>query len=230
MARTALVTGSNRGLGAQTAKELAQVGMRLVLAARNADAAEIVRRGLQPGDHRVLALDVGDRTSIRRALRELADDGVEVDVLVNNAGVLHEGDALSARGDRAEESWRVNVQGPWELMQRLVPGMVSRSYGRVVNVSSGGGSFGEGTMMTGHAAYAVSKAALNALTVVIAAQVDGQTVKINAACPGWVRTRMGGDGAPRSVEEGTAGIVTLATLGEDGPHGGFFRDGAPVPW
>ena len=85
-------------------------------------------------------------------------------------------------------------------------------------------------MMTGHAAYAVSKAALNALTVAIAAQVDGQAVKINAVCPGWVRTRMGGDGAPRSVEEGAAGIVALATAGEDGPHGGFFRDGSPVPW
>ena len=121
MTRTALVTGSNRGLGAQTAKELAQAG-----------------------DHRVIALDVGDRTSIRRALRELADDGVEIDVLVNNAGVLFEGDALSVGADRAETSWRVNVQGPWELMQRLVPGMISRGYGRVVNVSSGGGSFGEG--------------------------------------------------------------------------------------
>ena len=84
-------------------------------------------------------------------------------------------------------------------------------------------------MMTGHAAYAVTKAALNAVTVLIASVVHGD-VKVNAVCPGWVKTRMGGEAAPRSVEEGAAGIVHLATLGADGPSGGFFRDGDPVPW
>ena len=229
MPRTALVTGANRGLGAQTAKDLARRGLRVLLGVRDVDAGQSIRSRLDAGDHRVIALDVADRLSIRRALRELADDGIDVDVLVNNAGVLLEGDALAATHDQMESSWRVNVQGAWELMQGVLGGMIARGYGRVVNVSSGGGSFGEGTMMAGHATYAVSKAALNALTVVTASVVSGD-VKINAVCPGWVRTRMGGDGAPRSVEEGAAGIVRLATLEADGPHGGFFRDDESIPW
>ena len=229
MTRTALVTGANRGLGAQTAKELARRGLRVVLGVRDPASAESTRRALAPGDHRVLELDVSDPAKVRRALRELEGDGIDVDVLVNNAGVLFEADALTARPEDVEASWRANVRGPWDLIQGLLPGMIQRGYGRVVNVSSGGGSFGEGTMMAGHAAYAVSKAALNALTVVTAAVVSGD-VKVNAVCPGWVRTRMGGEAAPRTVEEGAAGIVRLATLGPDGPHGGFFRDDAAVPW
>jgi NAD(P)-dependent dehydrogenase (short-subunit alcohol dehydrogenase family) len=105
--------------------------------------------------------------------------------------------------------------------------MIERGYGRVVNVSSGAGSFAEG--LEGPPAYAVSKAALNALTVRLATETRGD-VKVNAACPGWVRTRMGGSGAPRSVEEGADTIVWLATLGPDGPTGGFFRDRQPIEW
>lgn len=230
MARTALITGANRGLGAETARELSRRGLRVVLGVRDVEAGRATQRGLAPGDHRVLELDLVDRTSLRRALRSLEDDGIVVDVLVNNAGILHEGTALTTRIEDVESSWRANVQGPWQLIQGVLPGMIDRGYGRVVNVSSGGGSFGEGTMMAGHASYAVSKAALNALTVVTAAVVDAPDVKINAVCPGWVRTRMGGEGAPRAVEDGAAGIVRLATLDADGPHGGFFRDHDRVPW
>lgn len=231
MGRTVLVTGANRGIGAQTAKELARRGHRILLGARDVEAGRAIQRGLEPGDHRVIAIDVADPLAIRRAVRDLDDEGIVVDVLVNNAGVLLEGGALEVGSEPIDTSWKVNVLGPWQLMQKLVPGMIERGYGRVVNVSSGGGSFGEGSMMTGHASYAVTKAALNALTVVTAASVpEGVDVKINAACPGWVRTRMGGDAALRSVEEGAAGIVALATLEADGTNGGFFRDAAPIPW
>lgn len=227
MAKTALVTGANRGIGARTAQLLSERGLRMILAVRDPAAGEEILASLHGDGHELLALDVADPASIGQAIDALST--TSVDVLVNNAGVLRAGDALDADPEDMDLSWRVNVRGPWMLVEGLVPGMVERGYGRVVNVSSGGGSFGEGSMMTGHAPYAVTKAALNALTVCTAALVEGD-VKINAACPGWVRTRMGGDAAPRSVDEGAGGIVWLATLPADGPHGGFFRDGEAVPW
>ncbi len=227
MAKTALVTGANRGIGARTAQLLSERGLRVIVAVRDRAAGEPTLTSLHGDGHELLELDVADPASIRRALDALSSG--PVDVLVNNAGVLCPGDALNADPDDMDLSWRVNVRGPWMLLEGLLPGMVERGHGRVVNVSSGGGSFGEGSMMTGHATYAVTKAALNALTVCSAALVEGD-VKINAACPGWVRTRMGGGGAPRSVDEGAGGIVWLATLPADGPHGGFFRDGEAVPW
>mgnify|MGYP006277973901 CR=1 FL=1 len=227
MAKTALVTGANRGIGARTAQLLSERGLRVIVAVRDRAAGEQTLTSLHGDGHQVLELDVADPASIRSALDALSSG--PVDVLVNNAGVLRPGDALNADLDDMDLSWRVNVRGPWMLVADLLPGMVERGHGRVVNVSSGGGSFGEGSMMTGHATYAVTKAALNALTVCSAALVEGD-VKINAACPGWVRTRMGGDSAPRSVDEGAGGIVWLATLPADGPHGGFFRDGEAVPW
>jgi NAD(P)-dependent dehydrogenase (short-subunit alcohol dehydrogenase family) len=120
----------------------------------------------------------------------------------------------------------VNTLGPFRTCRAFVPMMLQRGYGRVVNISSGGGSFGEGL---GPAAYAVSKVALNALTVKVSQAVRGD-VKVNAMCPGWVRTDMGGSGAPRSTEEAADMLVWLATLSEDGPNGGFFRDRKPIPW
>ena len=120
----------------------------------------------------------------------------------------------------------MNRIGSIRTCQAFVPGMLERGYGRVVNVSSGGGSFGEGI---GPMAYGASKAALNALTVKIAEAVRGD-VKANAMCPGWVRTDMGGSGAPRSPEQAADTLVWLATLPPDGPNGGFFRDRHPIPW
>ena len=125
-----------------------------------------------------------------------------------------------------ETTLEVNTVGPFRTCRALVPRMVQRGYGRVVNVSSGGGSFGEGL---GPAAYAVSKAALNALTVKMSQAVCGD-VKVNAMCLGWVRTDMGGSGAPRSPQEAEDTLVWLATLPADGPNGSFFRDRKPIPW
>jgi NAD(P)-dependent dehydrogenase (short-subunit alcohol dehydrogenase family) len=229
--RTALVTGANRGIGLETAKRLAADGHRIVLGVRDVALGEEARSQL-PGAsprHVVLQVDVADPESIRSAMRQLESDGIEIDILVNNAGFLEEGDALKAPIESMDAHWRINIRGPWLLIQECLPGMQARGFGRIVNVSSGGGSFGEGSMMIGHAAYAVTKAALNALTVTTAGIVEGD-VKVNAACPGWVRTRMGGDEAPRTVEEGADGIVWLATLDANGPHGGFYRDREPVPW
>ena len=171
-------------------------------------------------------LDVADSQSVKDCARRLADAGTEVNVLVNNAGVYPTQGVFSVSEETFEIALEVNTLGPFRTCQAFVPTMMQRGYGRVVNVSSGGGSFGEGL---GPAAYAVSKAALNALTLKVAQAVRGD-VKVNAMCPGWVRTEMGGCGAPRSPEEAVDTLVWVASLAEDGPNGGFFRDRKPIPW
>jgi len=136
----------------------------------------------------------------------------------------------SVRVDQLDEAWTVNTRGPWLMVKAFVPGMVERGYGRVVNVSSGSGSFGEG-LDTNHAAYAASKAGLNALTMTLDdALPGGPDVKVNSMGPGWVHTRMGGEAAPRTPEEGADTALWLATLPEDEPSGGFFRDRERIPW
>jgi NAD(P)-dependent dehydrogenase (short-subunit alcohol dehydrogenase family) len=228
VARTALVTGGNRGIGLEACRQLAESGMRVVLAARDAEKGEDAARKLRDGGLEVISeqLDVADSRSVEACVRRLADAGVEIDVLVNNAGVYPTEGVFSVSEETFETALEVNAVGPFRTCRALVPGMVQRGYGRVVNVSSGGGSFGEGL---GPAAYAVSKAALNALTVKASQAVHGD-VRVNAMCPGWVRTDMGGSGAPRSSEEAADTLVWLATLPADGPNGGFFRDRKPLPW
>jgi NAD(P)-dependent dehydrogenase (short-subunit alcohol dehydrogenase family) len=229
---TALVTGGNRGIGRAVCKGLADRGLNVVMGARNEDkgkgaAAPIRERG---GSVRVEQLDVIETASINACAERLAADDVTVDVLVNNAGVYPEGDALETSIDQLDQTWTVNARGPWLMTKAFVPGMIERGYGRVVNVSSVSGSFGRG-LDTGHAAYAASKAALNALTMTLddALPLDAD-VKVNSAGPGWVHTRMGGEAAPRTPEEGAETILWLATLPEDGPSGGFFRDRERISW
>jgi NAD(P)-dependent dehydrogenase (short-subunit alcohol dehydrogenase family) len=202
--------------------------MKVVLAARDPErgeqaAQELRDEGLDVAYER---LDVADSHSVEECARRLADAGTEVDVLVNNAGVYPTEGVFSVSEEAFEMALEVNTLGPFRTCRAFVPMMLQRGYGRVVNISSGGGSFGEGL---GPAAYAVSKVALNALTVKVSQAVRGD-VKVNAMCPGWVRTDMGGSGAPRSTEEAADTLVWLATLSEDGPNGGFFRDRKPIPW
>jgi NAD(P)-dependent dehydrogenase (short-subunit alcohol dehydrogenase family) len=217
--RTALVTGANRGIGLAIASGLVEAGLEVIVAARDPAAAAGVARPLGAGH---VQLDVSDPASIAAAVGACSD----VDVLVNNAGVLRSGRLLDNPAEFAE-SLAVMVQGPYLLIRALAPGMERRGYGRIVNVSSGWGSFAEG--IGGPSGYGVAKAALNALTVAVAEELPG-TVLVNAMCPGWVRTRMGGAGAPRSPEQGADTAVWLSTLPAGGPTGGFFRDRRPVPW
>lgn len=226
MARTALVTGANRGIGLEVCRQLSGAGLDVVLTARDAAAGRAAAATLG-APVRVERLDVADAAGVRACAERLAADGVRVDVLVNNAGVYPTSTFFSVTEEVFVESLEVHLVGAFRTCQAFVPGMVQRGYGRVVNVSSGGGA------MTDHVpeppAYGVAKAALNALTRVVAAAVPA-TVKVNAMCPGWVRTRMGGAGAPVSVAAGADTAVWLATLPDDGPSGGFFRKRRPIPW
>ena len=229
MARTALVTGGNRGIGFEVCRRLAGAGLAVLLGSRDAGrgdeaSARLREEGL---DVRAERIDVGDAASVAGCADRLAAAGIAVDVLVNNAAVYPTRGVLDLDDATLEETFAVNLLGPWRTCRAFVPGMVARGHGRVVNVSSGDGSVADG--IPGPGAYAVSKAALNALTRKLAATVRGD-VKVNAACPGWVRTEMGGGAAPRSPARGADTIAWLATLPVDGPTGGFFRDRAPIPW
>jgi NAD(P)-dependent dehydrogenase (short-subunit alcohol dehydrogenase family) len=175
-------------------------------------------------------LDVTERASVEQCATRLAGDGVDVDVLVNNAGVvLDRGGVLDLADETLAETLEANLFGPLRTARAFLPEMVERGYGRVVNVSSGAGAICE-DVSSYAPAYSISKAALDMLTRKLAVAVGGADVKVNAMCPGWVRTDMGGAAAPRSPEEAADTIVWLATLPADGPTNGFFRDRKRIAW
>ncbi|MFN0219627.1 MAG: SDR family NAD(P)-dependent oxidoreductase [Hyphomicrobium sp.] len=231
--RLALVTGANRGIGLEIARRLSESGLRVLLAARDEAkaraASAAVGGGVIP-----LKLDVDDAQAIAKIVSELERAHGPIDVLVNNAAILIDGPGgfSSSLFDLTDETfqrtWRTNVLGPTALIRAILPGMIARGYGRVVNMSSTAGQL-QG-MGSGYPAYRMSKTALNALTRIAAAEAKRGDVKVNAACPGWVRTDMGGPQASRSAEEGAETPVWLALLAADGPTGGFFHDKAPTPW
>lgn len=229
MRRLALVTGGNRGIGLAACGGLARAGLDIVLASREAAAGEEAARSLRDtGAHfRVVGLDVAKPASIVNCLHFLKAEKIHVDVLVNNAGVYPTVAALGDSEAAFREAWEVHVMGALALCRALIPPMQKAGYGRVVNVSSGYGAFSEA--MQGPPAYAVTKAALNALTVKLSAET-GPHVKVNSMCPGWVQTRMGGSGAPLTPEQGADTIVWLATLPHDGPTGGFYRERQVTAW
>jgi NAD(P)-dependent dehydrogenase (short-subunit alcohol dehydrogenase family) len=226
---TALVTGANRGIGFEVCRQLGRNGIEVILTGRDASSVAAAVRELRNDALQVIGevLDVGSEASVVDCAARLEQQGQRVDVLVNNAGVYPDSELLTSPSRTFTEAMAVNFFGAVWTARAWMPGMNRRGYGRIVNVTSGYGSFAEG--LEGPAAYAISKAALNALTVRLAQEARGD-VKVNAACPGWVRTRMGGSGAPKSVEEGADTIVWLATLPADGPSGGLFRNRQPVPW
>ncbi len=234
--KIALVSGANRGIGLEIVKQLARLGIVAAIGTRDpekgrAAAETLASEGL---DAPVVKLDVEDPKSCRAAVDEVAGMFGRLDILVNNAGVLigRDGTAdasvLTVSADAMLASFRTNTLGPLFLTQAAVPLMRQQEYGRIVNLSSGLGQLSE--MSGGLPAYRLSKTALNALTRTTAGELQGTNVKVNSMCPGWVRTEMGGAGATRSVEEGAATAVWLATLDNDGPTGGFFRDKKPIPW
>ncbi len=223
---TALVTGGNRGIGRAIVKGLAQQGFDVLLACRDQQSGLQAAQGLGEKVF-VVKLDLASPPVLEADLQNIVTTCPRIDVLVNNAGVLEQGDALNVNAAQLQTSMQVNCFAPLLLAQRLMRSMNQRGYGRIVNISSGWGSFSEG--FGGPCAYSLSKAALNAATVELArcAQAD---VLVNSMCPGWVRTDMGGPEADRTPEQGAETALWLATLPAGGPNGQFFRDKQPIRW
>jgi NAD(P)-dependent dehydrogenase (short-subunit alcohol dehydrogenase family) len=213
----ALITGANRGLGLEVARQLGALGYEVLAGARE---PEKVPDGLT-----AVRLDVTDQNTIAALRREMN----ELDVLVNNAAIHYDTweSVLTADLDTVREALETNTLGAWRMAMAFAPLLRESPHGRLVNVSSGGGALTG--MRDGAPAYSLSKAALNALTLMLADALRRDRVLVNAVCPGWVATDMGGPGG-RSVRDGAAGIVWAATLPDDGPTGGFFRDGRPIDW
>jgi NAD(P)-dependent dehydrogenase (short-subunit alcohol dehydrogenase family) len=231
MSGVALVTGANRGLGLEVCRQLGGRGYVVILSAREEHkggaAAEPLRRaGI---DVHVQRLDVADDRSVKEAAVAVERTVGRLDVLVNNAGILYDTWQHAVGADLAvvREAFETNTLGPWRVAQAFLPLLRKSRHGRIVNVSSGAGAL---ALLDGDTpAYALSKAALNALTLMLAAELKPSGILVNAVCPGWVATDMGGRGG-RPVADGAAGIVWAATLPDDGPTGGSFRDGKPVSW
>jgi len=230
--KIAVVTGANRGIGFEICRQLARQGTHVVLTSRDEEKGQaachkLVAQGL---DVRYHPLDVTDPDSIQRLETFVRKECKRLDILVNNAAVYLEGQVsvVNLKLDLLRLTLETNFYGPLMLCQACVPLMKRRGYGRIVNVSSGAGQMTD--MGRGYPAYRISKAALNALTLILAAELRGTDVLVNAMCPGWVRTDMGGPSAPRSVEEGADTAIWLATLPNGGPQGGFFRDRQAILW
>jgi NAD(P)-dependent dehydrogenase (short-subunit alcohol dehydrogenase family) len=228
--RVAVVTGANRGIGLEVCRQLADAGYIVVLgsrdAARGAQAAESLRR---PGRVIARTLDVSDDRSVSDAAEWVDSQLGRCDALVNNAAILYDTWARAERAklDEVREAFETNVLGAWRSTLALLPLLKASPSGRIVNVSSESGSLA--TMGAGTPAYHVSKAGLNALTRTLAGELRGDGILVNAICPGWTATDMGGHGG-RPVAEGAASVVWGVTLPDDGPTGGFFRDGRPLAW
>ncbi len=234
--RVALVTGANRGIGLEVARGLARQGFLTVIGARDlakgqAAADAMKSEGLEVA---VVQLDISDGESVKRAVAEASGLLERLDVLVNNAGVyLDKPSEIGESGltvslDLVAQTFDINALGTLRIIQQVAPLMQSAGYGRIVNVSSIMGQLAE--MGTASIGYRASKAALNAVTRVIAAELAETNIKVNAMHPGWVNTDMGGPMAPRSAPEAAATALWLATLPDDGPTGGFFQDSKPIAW
>ncbi len=225
---TSLVTGANRGIGKEVAIQLAARGHRVLLGSRNPDNAAgtlgaIESRG---GQATVVPLDIADPESITGA-RNVVNEMGGLDVLVNNAAITYDAwqEAIDPDFTVVREALETNLFGTWQLTVALVPYLRASAHGRIVNVSSGAGALT--SMGGGTPAYSISKVGLNALTRMWAAELPG--ILVNSVCPGWVATDMGGTGG-RPVSEGAAGVVWAATLPDNGPTGGFFRDQRRIDW
>jgi len=215
----ALVTGANRGIGLEVCRQLDARGHDVILGSRDLAKGRAVAGGL-----RVVQLDVADDDSVRRAAEEIE----ELDILVNNAAILYDtwARAETADLDEVHTALETNLFGAWRTTQAFLGHLRRSAHPRVVNVSSESGSLAG--MSGGTPAYSVSKAGLNALTRLLATELRRDRILVNAICPGWTDTDMGQGGRP--VDQGAASVVWAAELEDDGPTGGFFRDGRPLAW
>jgi NAD(P)-dependent dehydrogenase (short-subunit alcohol dehydrogenase family) len=226
--RVAVVSGANRGIGREVVRQLAELGFTTILGSRSEEKGRAAAEGIS-GEVVVKQLDVSDDGSVRALADWVEGEFGRLDVLVNNAGILYDTwqRALGADLDTVREALETNTFGAWRTVEAFLPLLRRSEHARIVNVSSEAGSLA--SMGGGTPAYKTSKVALNALTRMLAAELRGSGILVNSVCPGWVATDMGGAGG-RPVESGAASVAWAATLPDDGPTGGFFRDGRPLPW
>jgi NAD(P)-dependent dehydrogenase (short-subunit alcohol dehydrogenase family) len=238
--RVALVTGGNRGIGYAISRSLAQRGITVILGARdpNKGANACSRLQGEDLDANFELLDVTDEDSLKTAVKHIQAQYGRLDILVNNAGILIDSaeNVLDVNRSIIEKTLQTNVLGPLILCQNCVALMKAGGYGRIVNMSSTLGSLSEivdpdsAYTGVGTPAYRLSKAALNAVTTLVAKEVRDDNILVNSACPGWVRTDLGGDQAPLTPDQGADTPVWLATLPDGGPTGGFYRERTRIPW
>lgn len=238
--RIAFVTGANKGIGFEIARQLAEQGLRVIVGARNEVRGNeaVTELGDEGLDVHLQLVDVAEPESIRGAMKQIHQAHGRLDVLVNNAGVyLDDGaTALDVSVDVVHATMDTNVMGALVACQAAVPIMREHGYGRIVNVSSSMGALNEMAELDSPAnamrapAYRISKAALNAVTLAVAADVQGENILVNSCCPGWVHTDMGGAQAPLTPQQGADTPVWLATLPDDGPTGGFYSERKPRAW
>jgi NAD(P)-dependent dehydrogenase (short-subunit alcohol dehydrogenase family) len=222
--RTVLVTGANRGIGCEVARQLLTRDDRVLVTARRLEVAQRTAERLG-GDAVAAALDVTDQASVDGVVAGLD----HLDVVVNNAAIHYDSWQSVATADLATvaEALETNVLGAWRVVLAALPLLRRSRHPRIVNVSSEAGSLA--VMGAGPPAYQVSKAALNALTITLAAELRRHRILVNAVCPGRVATDMGGPGG-RPVADGAASVIWAVDLPDGGPTGGFYRDGAPLRW
>ena len=229
--RVALVSGANRGLGFEVARQLSEYGMTVLLGSRDLDKGLHAARKLAgaPGEVIAVQLDVTRQDQVDTLARWIEVTWGRLDVLINNAGGYYDHDAQASDTDLAPalDAMQTHLFGTWRLCSALLPLMRRHGYGRIVNVSSGCGA--SASTSSHCVAYRTSKSALNAYTRTLAAELDGSGIVVNAVCPGWVATELGGPGG-RPVSVGAAGIVWAASLPAPAPTGRFFRDGEVIPW
>jgi NAD(P)-dependent dehydrogenase (short-subunit alcohol dehydrogenase family) len=243
MTTIALITGANKGIGLETARQLAQKGIHVLIGARDAAKGQAAAQTLQSEGYKAdfISLEVSNEESVKQAAQTVADRYGKLDILVNNAGInpeypqgIFSFEQMSL--ELLMQIYQTNVFGPFLAIREFLPLLRKSEAGRIVNTSSSAGSLTEQSnpqspyYPVNTAGYNSSKTALNALTVQLAKQLTGSNIKVNSACPGWVQTDMGSTAAPRTVQEGVRIIIQLATLPNDGPNGGFFNEDGLIAW
>lgn len=225
----ALVTGANRGIGKEVSRQLAQKGYTVLVTARSVQKAQECVASLKVKDLHPAQLDVRDLESINRLQKQVNRQFGRLDVLINNAAINYDTWQRAVSADLAvvQDTFETNTYGPWRMVQAFLFLLRQSQHARIVNVSSESGSLAD--MGAGTPAYSISKVALNGLTRMLADELRHERILVNAICPGWIATDMGGPGGG-PVENGARGIVWAATLPDNGPTGGFFRDGQPLKW
>lgn len=225
----AIVTGGNRGIGLEVSRQLAELNYTVILGSRDAEKGERAVAQLRLSQIIPRQLDVSDPGSIASARDWVESEFGMLDVLVNNAAIHYDTWQRAVNADFVivQEAVETNLYGAWRMAQAFLPLLRQSQHGRIVNVSSEAGSLAG--MGGGTPAYSMTKAALNALTRMLAAELRRDSILVNAVCPGWVATDMGGSGG-RPVKDGAASVVWAVTLPDHGPTGGFFRDGKPLSW